>query len=235
MKTILTAAAAFAFFQANAAAADLYRDFADLKAHRIEGKDYSVTVVDRRAPVTVFAIHAGAIEPGTAEAAVECAGNDWNLYVFRALGKNHSRELHVTAAHFDDPAAVALSTSSITSIALHGRRDETGGACIGGSNAALRAGVAASLSEAGFRQEEPCARLPGATGKNIVNRGEYGGVQLELSVDMARAMQEDPPRRKAFCSAIRKAVERWFASGVKTPLSGSIPSVSSPAFSNMGR
>jgi len=189
-----------------ASAKDVYSSFTALAAANRAGKDYRVQALDRKSPVTVFVIHGGAIEPGTKETGLECAGTDWNLYIFEAPGEKHSMRLHVTAAHFDDPAAVALATNSITAISIHGARDKGESVCVGGANKAEGRTVARELEKSGFTAEFPCKRLPGATSRNIVNRTRTGGVQLEISSGLASRLKSDSGIRAKFCSAVRKAV-----------------------------
>ncbi|MDD2774195.1 MAG: poly-gamma-glutamate hydrolase family protein [Elusimicrobiales bacterium] len=187
-------------------AKDIYPSFTALAADNQAGKDYRVQVLDRKSPVTVFVIHGGAIEPGTKETGLECAGTDWNLYIFEAPGEKHSMRLHVTAAHFDDPSAIALATNSITAISIHGARDKGESVCVGGANKAEGRTVTRELEKSGFAGEFPCKRLPGASSRNIVNRTRNGGVQLEISSGLASRLKSDSGIRAKFCAAVRKAV-----------------------------
>ncbi|MBI5622963.1 MAG: poly-gamma-glutamate hydrolase family protein [Elusimicrobia bacterium] len=191
-----------------AAAADRYPDLATLKKSAQEGKDYAVRFDDRRSSVAVFAIHGGNIEPGTSEAALAVAGEDWSYYLFECPGSFEAcRPLHVTSARFDDPAAVALATSSVVAVSLHGARETRELVCVGGANAAKRASVAASLRAEGLTVEQPCKRLPGASPKNIVNRASQGGVQLEISVPLCRKLESDERFRKSFGAAVRRGLD----------------------------
>jgi phage replication-related protein YjqB (UPF0714/DUF867 family) len=176
-----------------------------LAAATREGKDYRVQALDRKSPVTVFVIHGGAIEPGTKETGIACAGTDWNLYLFEALGEKHSMRLHLTATHFDAPAAVALATNSLVAVSIHGERDAGESVCIGGANNTLGAAVRGELEKSGFVSEFPCKRLGGATAKNIVNRAKSGGVQLEIASGLARKLQSDSAVCSRFCGAVRNA------------------------------
>ncbi len=56
-----------------AAAADRYPSVAALKAGQVEDRDFRIETQDRRASVTVLAIHGGDIEAGTSQLARELA------------------------------------------------------------------------------------------------------------------------------------------------------------------
>ena len=144
-KTLLVFLSAFQLASRTAAMSnDLYPDFQSMKEARKEGEDYGIRFEDRKSSVTVFAIHGGNIEPGTSQAALAVAGSDWNYYLFECLGTfKECRKLHVTASHYDDPVAVALATSSLLSVALHGARDTEPFVCVGGPNPQKRAPMAA--------------------------------------------------------------------------------------------
>lgn len=202
MKTLLLALAL-----APCAHADAYKDFAELAAANTAGDDYRISVDDRRSTATVFAIHGGAIEPGTSEVARALAGSGWNLYLFEGLKKKGAKRLHVTAPHFDEPSALELAGRSAVAVSIHRQRGPGERVCVGGSNAALRREIAQALREAGIRSEEPCRRLPGSTLSNIVNRAAKGGVQLELTRALIRALLKDPAKLRLFCEAVRNAAQ----------------------------
>ena len=190
---------------------DLYPNFAALKAARKEGKDYSITLKDRRAPVSVMAIHGG-IETGTEKIAEVCAGTDWNLYIFKSLSAGNG--LHVTAAKFDEPKAVSLAAASLAAFSIHGQ-DETGKTiCVGGGNSGLAAASARELKKNGFSVEYPCRRLPGKSPKNIANRAKRGGVQLEISAGEIGGLSSGDGLQK-FCGSLRAAAETLLPNKVK--------------------
>lgn len=205
----------FCLFHTGAAGAqpfrkDIYPDFETLKKNHVYGRDYRISVTDRKSPVTVLAIHGGRIEWGTSEVARELAGEDWNLYLFEGLMKN-SRSLHITSPHFNEPSAVALSASSVLTVAVHRQYQEGDIICVGGGNAAVSKSVADSLAEYGFSVEQPCKRLPGDGPSYIGNRAKNGGVQLELSNDIGRTILTDKAKLSRFCSAVRSAVKTHFS------------------------
>jgi phage replication-related protein YjqB (UPF0714/DUF867 family) len=183
---------------------DVYRDFAALKAANTEGLDYSREAYDRGSKVAVFAIHGGDIERTISRLARHVAGADFNLYLFNGWHGN-SADLHVTAAHFDDPDAVRIATSSVLGIALHAQADNGSRVCVGGSNAKAAALTVSRLKAAGFLAETPCVRLPGAAASNIVNRPSKGGVQLELTLRLLDRLERDPGELSKFAGAVRAA------------------------------
>ena len=186
--------------------ADVYPDFAALRAANTYGLDYSREVYDRGSDVAVFAVHGGDIETATARLARGVAGKDFNLYIFNGWLGEDSGRLHVTATHFDDPEAVRLATSSVLGIALPAQADRGAWVCVGGRNTAAAALMARRLEEAGFAVENPCVRLPGTSEKNIVNRTAAGGVQLELTLRLLERLENNRDYLSRFTEAVRMAV-----------------------------
>jgi phage replication-related protein YjqB (UPF0714/DUF867 family) len=196
---------------ATAHAADKYPNFAALAAAEKEGADYRITLLDRRSPIAVLAIHGGAIEPGSDQLARAIARDDWSLYVFESLKAPHDNTLHVTATHFDEPQALALAMRSAICIAPHGMRGDADAICIGGANAKLRRAVHDGLERAalGIPLEEPCARLPGVSPENIDNRCERQGVQLELSASLRSRLLADPTLMEKLATTVRDSVQAY--------------------------
>ncbi|HNW44915.1 MAG TPA: poly-gamma-glutamate hydrolase family protein [Elusimicrobiales bacterium] len=184
---------------------DLYPSFSALKAANVEGRDYSSEVYLRGSPITVFAVHGGDIELGTARLARLTAGRDLNLYLFNGWLGADSGRLHVTATHFDDPAAVQLATASVLGIALHAQADRGSYVCVGGKNDVVARLVVMRLEAAGFAAATPCARLPGTSAKNIVNLPSAGGVQLEITLRLLRKLEDEPEEAARFTEALRLA------------------------------
>lgn len=192
---------------------DAYPDFAALKAANTEGLDYSREVYDRGSKVAVFAIHGGDIETATARVARRVAGKDFNLYLFNGWHGRGNSDLHITAVNFDDPWAVRLATSSLLGISIHAQADRGAWVCVGGRNSAAAALVARRLEDAGFPAESPCARLPGTSGKNIANRAEAGGVQLELTLRLLGRLEKNEEELAKFGEAVRLAALEFVSSG----------------------
>ncbi len=173
-----------------------------------DGRDYRVEALERRSPVTVFAIHGG-IEPGTARVARALAGSDWNLFVFQALSRDIPYgALHVTSRHFNDPRALQLARSSWLGISIHGEKNPGSSACIGGLNAPLRQAVAQSLRAIGIEAQEPCARFPAPDLDNIANIPRDYGIQIEMTKDLRDDLVRHQDRMTRFAEAIRDAVSR---------------------------
>ena len=187
--------------------ADTYPDYASLSAANVEGRDFSREIYDRKSPVSIFAIHGGDIELFTSRLARAVAGSDFNLYLFNGWLGEDSGKLHVTAIHFDDPVAIALSTSALLGVSIHAQADRGEWVCVGGSNAEAVREVAADLLSAGFEAEAPCGRLPGTSPKNIVNRAAKGGVQLEITLRMLERLENSPADRMKFAGSVRNSID----------------------------
>ncbi len=190
---------------------DVYPDLAALRAANTEGLDYTREAYWRGSDVSVFALHGGDIEAATARVARTLAGKDFNLYVFSGWHGN-SGDLHVTAVNFDDPAAVAIATSSVLAVSVHAQADRGSWVCVGGADAAAAAAVAARLEGAGFAAETPCRRLPGTSPRNLVNRARAGGVQLEITLRLLRRLETSPEDLSKFTGAVRMAILETLAS-----------------------
>ena len=185
---------------------DVYPDYAALSAANVEGRDFSREVYDRKSPVTIFAIHGGDIEPATARLARAVAGSDFNLYLFNGWLGDDSGKLHLTSTHFDDPAAIAVSSQALLGLSIHAQVDRGEWVCVGGSNAEAGREVASGLMSAGFEAENPCRRLPGVSAKNIVNRTEKGGVQLEITLKLLDRLENSPADRLKFAASVRNSI-----------------------------
>jgi len=192
---------------------DAYADFAGLRSANTEGLDYSIEEYDRGSPIAIFALHGGDIETGTARVARRIAGSDLDLYIFNGwTGPGRSR-LHITAARFDEPRAVRLATSCVSAISVHGQMDKGEWVCVGGRNTELGRAVSDKLALAGFAAETLCARLPGITASNIVNRAREGGVQLEITLRLLKRLERSPEDLSKFTVAVRSAITEYLQKG----------------------
>lgn len=192
---------------------DTYPDFTALRAANTEGLDYSREFYDRGSKVAVFAIHGGDIETATARVARRVAGKDFNLYIFNGWHGRSNGDLHITAVNFDDADSVRLATASVLGIALHAQTDRGAWICVGGSNAAAAVLVTRRLEAAGFQAETPCPRLPGTSGKNLVNRPAAGGVQLEITLRLLSRLDKNREELEKFSEAVRRAALEFVSSG----------------------
>ncbi|MBI4656668.1 MAG: poly-gamma-glutamate hydrolase family protein [Elusimicrobia bacterium] len=185
---------------------DVYPDLKTLQINHVFGRDYSTEVYDRRSNVTILAIHGGQIEQGTSGIARRIADTGFNLYLFEGwLGKN-SRRLHLTSSRFEDPPAIAMTTSSLLAVSIHGQADKGETVCIGGTNENIKQKIAGNLSMAGFKVEIPCKRLPGKSPENIANKAKKGGVQLEITLNLLEKLEEDYEYLSKFTDAVRSAI-----------------------------
>ena len=191
---------------------DVYPDFTALKAANTEGLDYSRELYNRGSRVAVFAIHGGDIETATARIARRVAGKDFNLYIFNGWHGRDSGDLHVTAVNFDDPGPIGLAESSLLGVSIHAQADRGAWVCVGGGNSAAAALVARRLEAAGFQAETPCARLPGTSGKNLVNRAASGGVQLEITLRLLSRLEKNEEELAKFSEAVRQAALEFVSS-----------------------
>lgn len=187
-------------------AEDRYASFTELASSTVYGTDYAIAVEDRASAVTVFAPHGGLLEPGTDVIAKNCAGADWNLFVLTALSSATAKDMHVTAANFDEPRSLALAGRSTVGVGVHDQRDKGPVICVGGGNVVLRAQVGKALAKDGFTVEQPCRRLRGESPLNIVNRARKKGVQFELSEGISKELEANAALRERFCAAVRAAV-----------------------------
>lgn len=163
---------------------DKYPDFATLAKHEIQNQDYRISVIDLNAPMTIFAIHGGLIEPGSDEMASDLAQDKRNLYVFEGLKKENPTSMHLTATHFDEPQALALAQRSESCVSIHGYLgDGSKAICVGGNDKNLAGHIVDKLKAASldFEVIYPCKGFPATHSKNIVNRCLNKGVQLEIS------------------------------------------------------
>lgn len=183
-----------------------YPDYAALSAANTEGRDFSREIYDRKSPVSVFAIHGGDIEFSTSRLARAVAGSDLNLYIFNGWLGGDSGKLYISATRFDDPAAIGLSTAALFAVSIHAQADRGEWVCVGGANAEAAREVASGLLSAGFEAEVPCARLPGTSPKNIVNRAANGGVQLELTFKLLERLEASPAARMKFAGSVRDSI-----------------------------
>ncbi|MFE2147316.1 poly-gamma-glutamate hydrolase family protein [Streptomyces sp. NPDC059456] len=168
----------------------------------------------------VLAPHGGAIEAGTSELCLAIAGYSHkedpgttvpavsglvqrDYWMFEALVSDDA--LHVTSAHCDDPAALAVADNNLYAVSLHGFQPKTGPAkqiLIGGRDRRLMATLAWAFDKYGLRlrTDDPAlsvkvslagadSELNGDDPANFVNRTRTGaGAQLEISTELRRAM-----------------------------------------------
>ena len=197
--------------ETNSYSNDFYKSVSEIRANHKEGIDFRIKYMLRKSPVAVFAIHGGKLEKGTSRIAKEVAGKDYSFYLFEALQQN-PHQLHITAANFDDPAAIEIAESSIFGLSMHVEKEKGDMICVGGGNPYAAKMMADMLVSDGYPVEYPCKRLPGKSPKNIVNRPELGGVQFEFTRSQIQKIVKDSKILKDFANKVRKTAEKYLNS-----------------------
>jgi phage replication-related protein YjqB (UPF0714/DUF867 family) len=160
-----------------------YKNFEELLAREIEGRDFFIESVHRRSSgVIVIAPHGGRIEPATDQIARRIAGHDFSFYVFRATKPQDNWRLHVSSHQFDEYRALRLVERHRVVVTVHGCRGLDRAVYIGGLDVELGERIGASLNRAGIKAATRGHSYPGRDASNICNRGvTRRGVQLELT------------------------------------------------------
>lgn len=235
---------------------DHYASMTELYANEAEGINYTKewyrhrwqyrTFKNYKAKNEIFVIapHGGSIESGTTELALATAGftNDFNnqpaasgtydYFIFNGTNpKKQNGRLHVTASHYNEPAALELVRGSRVSLAYHGCTDtqpdeSTGkgykGCLIGGLDDELKLLLEQKLQEAEFnafitQQDTLNGNLP----KNIVNRNKRKkGAQFEMTTSFLKSfygIRSRAGRRKStnadfwrFVDTVRSALRQYY-------------------------
>jgi phage replication-related protein YjqB (UPF0714/DUF867 family) len=189
---------------------DWYAGFDDLARGEEEGVHYRIRCHWRGSAVGVVAPHGGSIEPGTSQIATAIAGDTHNLYCFEGMlprSEPHAR-LHITSHKFDEPRCVDLVARSDHVVTVHGMREITERALIGGLDdelkETLRDGLAAAGYEAAIIDK---GRYSALSPMNICNRGRLGrGAQLELGRDLRILLRSDDGALGRFAAIVRGAL-----------------------------
>jgi phage replication-related protein YjqB (UPF0714/DUF867 family) len=174
--------------------ADLFANYAELAAAKVEGQDYQVSYKDNGSDMLLFSPHAGAIEIGSSEliTAISKERPEWNWYLFEGLQSSNNSELHITSTNFDEPRALNMMSKASRSVTIHGKAGDLPDTAIGGLDAPLRNTLWKKLEERGFSVVRASGGIAGLEPDNIVNRNLRGhGVQLELSTAQRKAFFKD--------------------------------------------
>ena len=149
-----------------------------------------ITILDGR--VGFMALHGG-LETATFEIAEDAANAcGASLYSVR---QPWSMYRHIPSIQFDPTHSEALTNflNHVGAvISLHGfsRPELDSSLLLGGSNRTLARRLAKSLGSAGFDAIEDLeampAKLRGVHGRNPVNLTEYGGVQIEMGLEVRK-------------------------------------------------
>ena len=201
-----------------------YQDFTELVLHAAKGRDYRLNIVDRKADVTITAVHGGSIEPLTSELAAAIAGEEYNLYELRGLRTRGCELLRVPIQRFNEAQLHALMQRSNIALSIQGTEGGEAAVHLGGRNRWLKRVLGARLQEAGFQVRPPAG--PGAAHDPLrfYNLAVEGGVQIELTSAMRESLidcalrdflWEDQQcwndRFCAFVIAVRGAIEQYKA------------------------
>lgn len=168
---------------------DKYDSYADLRASERPEVDFTVQVLQRQDPkVAIIAPHGGGIEPGTAELAVQIAGEQFSLYCFKGIKKSGNRNLHITSQNFDEPQCLDLIKKHERVVAIHGCDTKGERVLLGGRDQELIAELAEAVRSIGIGAETSGHKYLGLSATNICNRGATNsGVQFELSMAFRRS------------------------------------------------
>lgn len=187
--------------------ADIYTSLEDL-VRREPATDYRVVVRDRQSRVTVVAPHGGRIEPGTSQLAETIAGESWNLFAFEGLKPRGNGALHVTSTRFSHPELELLLARSTVGVSVHGMAEPGLLIEVGGLNARLVRLVSRELSLERFDVYDAPPSRSAQSPQNFINRVAGGGIQLEVSQELRKVLQEDRGFRSRFGTAVRAAISR---------------------------
>lgn len=174
------------------ASADVYDNYAQLRAAQREGVDYLITRYEPASSdpaIAHIAIHGGRIEAGTSPLALYAAEKSHTTgYTFQAIKSENNTALHITATHFDEPNARRIVGNSYYTVSWHGKEGNTPITYLGGGDNDISAQVGTALKHAGFVVEDAPERIDGDSPRNIANLNKRGeGVQLELTTAQRRA------------------------------------------------
>ncbi|AWG44154.1 hypothetical protein BEH_24200 [Priestia filamentosa] len=170
--------------------ADLYANYAELSAARVEGTDYAINTKELPNTTALYkAIHGGGIEAGTSEIVKEAAKNLASYYEFDAMMSSGNSDLHITSTNFDEPRLLDMMTRHSHVISVHGYYHATEKkTLVGGLDYAVCEIVKDELAKEGFIVEVATGGIAGTETNNVANKTTRGmGVQLELSTPLRQS------------------------------------------------
>lgn len=174
---------------------DKFPDLDSLKKN-FKKRDYRIRCLNRKAQVTVTAVHGGNIEPGTSAIARAIAGRNYNLFDFQCLRADIGKEMHVTSTRFRDPRLSTLIMSSLVAVSIHGMGNQGQPMIwLGGMNLRLKEIVLNVLRGQGFDVNPDGPRYRGESPENFVNLPAAQGVQLEISEELMAELFRGPAFR----------------------------------------
>ncbi|MCU1452455.1 MAG: phage-related protein [Acidimicrobiales bacterium] len=202
-----------------------------------QGRDYSITVTDKRSRVVVMSFHGGLIEHKASGVSLGLSRRfGWSRYDFNGhatsgclAGKSQFSRLHVTSPHFNDPALLRLVASAPTAVSIHGyspyRGLSTGEVCVGGGNQAeVDTFISALAANAGQWSDYElrgvtasgaagCSDLTGTGPLNPINRNRNGGLQLEMSPQMKTDLTDSSSSNDSLRDAVYGAIGTAMSQG----------------------
>lgn len=185
--------------------ADVYKNFAQLKAHEKIGVDYRVRQTFTDSTTMILAIHGGNIERETddiARAVAKIGGYDYYEFIGLTPG------LHLTSTCFNDPAALNMVKRSDKTLSIHGCRSVKVLTYVGGQDKVLAAKVKSALKAAGFSVQTAEGSIGGYSDSNICNKNDIGrGVQIELTAPLRTQLANDQDKFDRYVSALLKALD----------------------------
>jgi phage replication-related protein YjqB (UPF0714/DUF867 family) len=190
-----------------------YRNFEELMAREVEGKDFEIRVHLKNKRVMVMAPHGGKIEPMTTEIAEAISGTDFSFYSFNGLKKDRNGVLHIESHLFDEPRALQAVKKADIVVTIHGQIDgENAFVIVGGLHTGLCSEIKRQLEATDFETRPPTIGLAGTDPMNICNRGRMNrGVQLEISRKLRDALKANRDLLQTFANAIRRVIQLNFS------------------------
>jgi phage replication-related protein YjqB (UPF0714/DUF867 family) len=192
---------------------DHYRNFQELAASNLEGRDFAIVQKESPSEILVMAFHGGLIEPGTSELAEAIAGQDFDYYGFKGFRDSEldqesftAADLHLTSARFNEPELMKKTESATFCIGIHGFGGEEADFCVGGSNVTERQRLVRELSEKfpGLKSCELCCPpFNGVARNNPPNKCRDGGIQVEMSPKIRRRILSDEKVKAETAEAFR--------------------------------
>ena len=194
-------------------AADIYANYGELSAVKVQGTDYKIASRNTASDLAIVAIHGGMIEPGTSELADAIAGSAYKFYGFYGTMKSDNFSLHITSTNFDEPIARSLVQSSKKTLSIHGFSSSEKLTYVSGLDTAMVNKIKASLTAAGYQVADPPGYLAGTSQANIANDNvSQAGVQIELSTGLratffsaltSKGLQSKTPEFTKYVNAIK--------------------------------
>jgi phage replication-related protein YjqB (UPF0714/DUF867 family) len=198
------------FVMALPAIAQKSSSFKELSSLKKEGLDFEIKLRTGTTQSLVMAIHGGTIEPGTSELAVATAGEKHSYYSFTGLVDDYVG-LHLTSTEFDEPRLLVLTQQAKNCLGLHGLKDDQIDFCIGGANAEKRKRYLKLLSEKfpKWRACELCCPPNlGTSSKNIVNKCQFSGVQIEMGSTLRLELKQNSAFMKELSTLLSLELEK---------------------------